>query len=142
MDVQFTTTTRENLPNLAIADGQIIAISDDNGYYYDMGGVRRSVGGFLTVTSLPESGNKDTIYLLAKGDFATPYAWAESTGFIPLSVDFITMTYAEYQQLTTEEKMDGRIRFITDRGQLSKFPLNKFVEFAQDDVIRSGRILC
>lgn len=115
MDVKFITTTRDNLADLNIVDGQVIALSDERGYFYDMGGSRYSVDGLQKVTNLPSSGSDDSLYLLDKGDFVVPYIW-NTNKFVPLACEMITMTYAQYQALSQEEKMDGRPRFITDRG--------------------------
>ena len=38
LDVQFWYTTAAKLEGLAVKDGQIIALSDGTGYFYDMGG--------------------------------------------------------------------------------------------------------
>ena len=44
MQVTFTYVEQSKLASVPITDGQLIAISDQSGYYYDMGGVRYQVG--------------------------------------------------------------------------------------------------
>lgn len=42
MDVKFLSTTKSKLASLPIINGQIVALSDSDELYYDMGGVRRN----------------------------------------------------------------------------------------------------
>ena len=44
MDVKFIKTTSSQLSNLPVVNGQLIALTDISGYYYDMGDVRYAVG--------------------------------------------------------------------------------------------------
>lgn len=53
MDVVFITTSANNLSNVAVKNGQVIALRDAPGYYYDHDNTRWHVGGILQVTSLP-----------------------------------------------------------------------------------------
>ena len=82
MDVVFTTTTSSRLDALPILNGQIIALSDRSGYYYDHANKRYQVGG-ITVSELPPklgqvsgsegslyvSLNPPGLYIFADGDF-------------------------------------------------------------------------
>ena len=43
MDVKFTYTTSEKLNDLDIINGQIIALTDKDGLFYDLNGERRAV---------------------------------------------------------------------------------------------------
>lgn len=68
MDVVFVTTTAENLQNVDIVNGQVIAIRNAPGYYYDHDGTRYRVGGINIVDSLPEpetvTPGDDSLYFL------------------------------------------------------------------------------
>lgn len=68
MDVVFITTTADNLDNVDIIDGQIIAVRNAPGYYYDHNSTRYKVGGINIVESLPAPNmvapGDDSIYLL------------------------------------------------------------------------------
>lgn len=50
IEMSFISTTTEELSTIPVVDGQIIAISNGNGFYYDLGGVRRQVSGDGSVT--------------------------------------------------------------------------------------------
>ena len=69
MDVKFTVVTRALLDNVQQSDGQIIAIYDEPGMYYEMNGERYSILGMQfetvnqkpTISSIPNA-NKNTFY--------------------------------------------------------------------------------
>lgn len=54
LDVQFWYTTAAKLEGLAVKDGQIIALSDGTGYFYDMGGRRYRTNNLEYVATLPD----------------------------------------------------------------------------------------
>lgn len=88
MNVQFTTTTSSKLDTLTITNGQIIALSDRAGYYYDMGGVRNAVSGVSVVSSLPASGQSNMIYVLNTASGAVSYIWdSTESDYIEIGVD-------------------------------------------------------
>lgn len=57
MKVKFTATTQTNLFTVPIIDGQIIAIMDQPGYYYDFGGTRYKVNN-VSITPTLSAGTK------------------------------------------------------------------------------------
>ena len=61
MDVKFTTTTSAKLNTLPIEDGQIIALSDRPGYYYDMGSARHKVSSEYVYRCNGSSEDRDNI---------------------------------------------------------------------------------
>lgn len=63
MDVKFTTTTSAKLNTLPIEDGQIIALSDKPGYYYDMGSARHKVSSEYVYTC--NESNEDRTNILS-----------------------------------------------------------------------------
>ena len=54
LDVQFWYTTAAKLEGLSVKDGQIIALSDGTGYFYDMGGRRYRTNNLEYVAQLPD----------------------------------------------------------------------------------------
>ena len=75
MKVQFTTTTKAKLGTLAITNGQIIALSDAVGYYYDMGNVRYPASSMTVTDELPVSGIDNMMYILQTAAGASMYMW-------------------------------------------------------------------
>ena len=75
MKVQFTTTTKAKLGTIAITNGQIIALSDAVGYYYDMGNVRYPASSMTVTDELPVSGIEDMMYVLEDPAGASMYLW-------------------------------------------------------------------
>lgn len=57
MDVKFITVAKETLDEVPIIDGQIIALYDDTGYYYDMDSIRHIVSTTVTATTIKEIKN-------------------------------------------------------------------------------------
>lgn len=64
MDVEFISVSKEKLDTVPIIDGQIIAVDNKDECYYDIHGIRRSVGGQLLVKSLPEQGRDNILYVV------------------------------------------------------------------------------
>lgn len=78
MDVQYITVKSNKLATVPIVDGQIIAISDKDAWFYDMEGVRRIVSGQKIVTALPENTESiypDTVYIVLAGDAQGIHVW-------------------------------------------------------------------
>lgn len=118
MKVQFATAPAARLNDVPVVNGQIVSISDGSGYYYDMGGVRRPAAGVVPVSSLPIVGQSNLIYLLLLSNKAKCYVWnATSQDYLIVGgdVDVEAMTYSAYDQLSTAEKNDGTIRFVTNK---------------------------
>ena len=63
MKVIHTVTTKANIDNVGIIDGQILVLYDGNALYYDMDGVRRSVSGVKIVSELPFVGDPSILYV-------------------------------------------------------------------------------
>ena len=63
MKVIHTVTTKANIDNVGIIDGQILVLYDGNALYYDMDGVRRSVSGIKIVPELPLVGDPSILYV-------------------------------------------------------------------------------
>lgn len=63
MDVKFISTTSEKLSDLPVVNGQIIALSDISGYYYDMNDTRYTASNIEFVNNLPTSGSSNKLYI-------------------------------------------------------------------------------
>ena len=63
MDVKFISTTSEKLSDLPVVNGQIIALSDISGYYYDMNDTRYTASNIEFVNNLPTSGTANKLYI-------------------------------------------------------------------------------
>ena len=84
MDVKYITATAEQLPTVPIVDGQIIAISNSDAFFYDMGSTRRPVSGQKMVESLPESTDgiyPNTLFYVTSGD-NKGIVWWTGTEFV------------------------------------------------------------
>lgn len=65
MDVTFITTTAAKLNSIPIVDGQVIAISDESSYYYDMSNKRNRVSGTAFVSNLVGTGQENMLYVVS-----------------------------------------------------------------------------
>lgn len=77
MYVEFITTSAAKLPNIPIVDGQIIALEDKSGYYYDMNNTRHNVAAVEVGSNLPKFGQLNTLYVCT--DPIGIYLWNGST---------------------------------------------------------------
>jgi hypothetical protein len=107
--VIFTTTTKSKLATLPITNGQIIALSDAVGYYYDMGGVRYPASSTQVLDALPGNGIVDMLYIVNN----SVYTW-DGTNYVKLisSVeidDANASTATAYSSAKTEELVSGII---------------------------------
>ena len=66
MDVRYITINEEDLTDLPIIDGQIIALADTPRWYYDMDDTRYSLSGTIHCSFLPpvDKALNGVIYLL------------------------------------------------------------------------------
>lgn len=75
MEVKFTSTTKQNLNSLPIVNGQLIAVSDRDEYYYDLGSERRSVSGVVVRSSLPATGQTNKLYIVSDNNEIRLYTY-------------------------------------------------------------------
>lgn len=82
---KFITTTSAKLDTVNVVDGQVIALSDKHGLYYDMGSVRHNVSGNVIDSALPATGEADTLYAVYSigGEDNGIYIWS-GTGFVKI----------------------------------------------------------
>lgn len=62
---KFVTTTSEKLNTISVVNGQVIALSDRDAWFYDMGSTRHMIASNAYITSLPATGAENTLYVLA-----------------------------------------------------------------------------
>ena len=78
MDVRYITVKSNKLNTIPIVDGQIIAISDKDAWFYDMEGTRRVVSGQKMVESLPTDTSgiyPDTLFFVTSGPNKGIFWW-------------------------------------------------------------------
>lgn len=84
MNVKFINTTSEKLSLLPITDGQIIALTDQSGLYYDFNDTRYVVSEYIKVDKLPDTGILDKLYVSLYSSELGIYIYDGST-FVPIS---------------------------------------------------------
>lgn len=87
MDVKFYYTTAAKLASLPIVNGQIIALQDQVGYYYDMNSKRYRVNSVEQVAALPAQGVAGVIYISASPEGIYTWNATNSTWNSILTVD-------------------------------------------------------
>lgn len=78
MDVKYVTVEASKLATVPIVNGQIIAISDQDAWFYDMEGLRRPVSGHNVVTELPSDTDRvypNTLFIVSEGDNKGIHWW-------------------------------------------------------------------
>lgn len=113
MDVKFITTTSDRLDSLAIVNGQVIALSDADGYFYDMGSQRHPVSGIKMVNSLPVAGFQEVFYVVIEDGLPVIYLW-DGTQYLQVTskTRHSVLTQAEYDALTPAQQNNGTIYFV------------------------------
>ena len=96
MDVRFTNTTSSKLSALSVVNGQLVALSDKPGLYYDLGGVRTNV------TPLSISDNYITSHGTAAGRVAAS-SYALATAYNSLLDE-----YWKVSDVVSTGNMDGQ----------------------------------
>lgn len=87
MDVKFYYTTAAKLASLPIVNGQIIALQDQVGYYYDMNSKRYRVNSVEQVAARPTEGVEGVIYISASPEGIYTWNATSSTWNSILTVD-------------------------------------------------------
>ena len=118
MNVSFTTTEYDSLPDVDVINGQIIAISDRDELYYDMGNERRLASGTRFVAALPQTGQEGLIYItISATGVAAISVWDPTTSsYITIGggKQISTITKAAYNQLPASRKTADFIYFVPD----------------------------
>lgn len=105
MDVKFTTVKKSSLGTVPVIDGQIIALSDYTGFYYDLGSTRRSAGSIRIASSLSGKGNPGELLAVTSGNDQGLYVWDESSNSYMLIASKDTDTYMSFVKDESKTKM-------------------------------------
>ena len=101
MDVKFVTVKRSNVNLVPVVDGQVIALEDSNGFYYDMNSTRYKVSG-IQVGSVPSGLGIDGELFIAVGKgYEGVYVWDSITSSYILVANKDTDTYLSIVKDTT-----------------------------------------
>ena len=91
MDVKFIAVPSNSLATVPVVNGQIIALTDVPGYFYDMSSTRMQISSVINVATLPVSGQSNTVYTVTTGDTnhgKGTYLWdATELEWVPVSVN-------------------------------------------------------
>lgn len=93
MDVKFISVAKNNLGIVPTVDGQVIALEDSNGFYYDMDNVRYSVSKVEVCEQLSGIGDSSTAYIVSNGSNAGVYVWSDAQSSFVLIANKDTDTY-------------------------------------------------
>lgn len=106
IDAKFVTTTSAKLSTIAVEDGQVIALSDKDAWYYDMGGSRHAVTGNKIDNVLPSSGDADTLYALNSDDpeVSGVYIWA--------GTQFVKICGLDNEKVKTETSENTKVYLV------------------------------
>lgn len=135
MDVKYITVKSSKLATVPVADGQIIAISDKDAWFYDMEGTRRPVSGQSVATSLPEDTDRlypNTLFIVSEGEDRGIHWW-DGTSFNLIS------NLNTDENVTSEVVALGKIFLVgSDQSKTSTGKLKKHAEVYLD--LATGKI--
>lgn len=77
MDVKFITVRKANINTVPVVDGQVIAVTDYNAFYYDMNSKRYLLSAVHVNESLSGVGQTSDIYVINDGDSKGIYVWSD-----------------------------------------------------------------
>lgn len=149
MDVAYITVKSDKLATVPIADGQIIAISDKDAWFYDMEGARHKVSGHVVANNLPENTEQlypDTLYIVQEGSSQGVYIWTGSKFTAVASnntdeqVKSISTELGRSYLLGTQELLDStgiatKHSDVYVDNQTGKLHANGFIGGAADNAI-------
>ena len=122
MDVKFLVTDNAGKEDVTIANGQLLAISDVDEFYYDMGNERHLVSGVRLVTTLPSEGQDGLIYIIISADGRATLSVWDSTNEVFITAagqQLTTITKTAYKALPASKKTDNFIYFVTDATSIA-----------------------
>ena len=105
MDVKFVTVRQSNLNAVPVIDGQIIAVEDANGMYYDQNSQRYPVSRVRIAPTLSGVGRYEEMCVVTSGDAPGVYVWDESSKSYTLLANKDTDTYVQFVKSTSLEKV-------------------------------------
>lgn len=106
MDVKFISVAKNNVNTVPVIDGQVIAVQDRNGLYYDMNSVRRNVRGVSVVRDLSSAGDPECLYALASNSSQDGiYIWDEANKAYTLIASKDTDKYITLMKSAENQKV-------------------------------------
>lgn len=115
MDVKFITVRQKNINTVPIVDGQIVALEDHNGFYYDMNSSRYKVSALTVSSELSGVGREEEIYVLTQGENPGIYIWDPNSNAYVLIANKDTDTY-----LTLINSIEEKVYLVGTNGQGTK----------------------
>ena len=104
MDVKFITVRKSNLNAVPVVDGQVLALEDANGMYYDMNSCRYPVSSVRSGKELSGVGYENELFVLSEGDGAGIYFWDAASKSYVLIANKDTDTYLSVVKNANLEK--------------------------------------
>lgn len=101
MDVKFVTVRSSTLNSVPVVDGQLIALEDLNGLYYDMNSVRYRVSGVRVASSVSGTGQDNEICVVPEGENQGVYVWDSVSKSYVLVANKDTDTYLSIVKSTS-----------------------------------------
>lgn len=98
MDVKFVTVRKSNLNAVPVVDGQVLAVEDANGFYYDMNSQRYPVSAVRVMPQLTGVGRPEEIAVVTSGDSPGIYFWDSTNNAYVLIANKDTDTYLSIVQ--------------------------------------------
>ena len=135
----YYSVTYDELPTIPLREGNVIAISDTDGFYYDVGNpvgsntnvVRRKANGIEFIASLDERREEPTtIFVVKTGttidesgntiDLYCGYSWDYNAGYYQVFTNFHDAQVRSVAQNDTQAYLVGSINSATNTGTLIK----------------------
>lgn len=93
MDVKFITVRKSNLNAVPVVDGQVVALEDSNGMFYDMNSNRYKISAVKVAERLEGTGFDGELFVATSGENAGVYFWNNSNKSWVLVANKDTDTY-------------------------------------------------
>ena len=105
MDVKFVTVRKSNLNAVPVVDGQVIAVEDANGFYYDQNSQRYPVSRVRVLPKLEGVGRYEEICVVTSGDAPGLYVWDDTSKSYWLIANKDTDLYIRFVKSANLEKV-------------------------------------
>ena len=105
MDVKFVTVRKSNLNAVPVVDGQVIAVEDANGFYYDQNSQRYPVSCVRVLPKLEGMGRYEEICVVTSGEAPGLYVWDDTSKSYWLIANKDTDLYIRFVKSANLEKV-------------------------------------
>lgn len=105
MDVKFVTVRKSNLNAVPVVDGQVIAVEDANGFYYDQNSQRYPVSRVRVLPKLEGAGRYEEVCVVTSGDAPGLYVWDDTSKSYWLIANKDTDLYMRFVKSANLEKV-------------------------------------